>query len=260
MVRPPELLAYICDNQPHLLAAALQSWMEASPRFTAFVETYRDKIRKKLRLTREPERILDLRSELETAWCLLNDRRIQVAYEPYASEKRRGPDFAVAYRVNRVFNVEVARIRVDTGEDGGINVGRGEERLLRSLLDKLGQMQPGTPNLLAIQTRAELARTIDLSRLMQGVKLRVEANDPAIFAASRSPGRYRGPADFYKDFLHLNGIVLWAPVTPLSGLQNEVQPQTASPDSPPPAAAWLNKPARPALDEKILRRVRELLV
>ncbi len=68
-------------------------WMEASSRFTAFVETYRDKIRKKIRLTREPESALDLRGELDVAYCLLNDRRLAVAYEPYASAKNAAPIF-----------------------------------------------------------------------------------------------------------------------------------------------------------------------
>ncbi len=90
--------------------------MEASSRFTAFVETYRDKIRKKIRVTREPASVLDLRGELQVAYCLLNDRRLAVAYEPYASAKRRGPDFAVTYRANLMFNIEVARIRVDESD------------------------------------------------------------------------------------------------------------------------------------------------
>jgi len=137
-------------------------WMEASSRFTAFVETYRDKIRKKIRVARQPESVLDLRGELEVAYCLLNDRRLAVAYEPYASAKRRGPDFAVTYRTNLVFNIEVARIRVAESELGGIELPRKAERIVRILLDKLGQMQPGMANLLVIHTREELARSIDL--------------------------------------------------------------------------------------------------
>jgi hypothetical protein len=35
----------------------------------------------------------------------LKDRRLAFAYEPYASEKRRGPDFSVTYRANLVFNL-----------------------------------------------------------------------------------------------------------------------------------------------------------
>ena len=248
MSKQTDLIAYVCDSQPHLLSPALLRWMDVSPRFTTFVETYRDKIRKKIRVTPEPERVLDLRAELEAAYWLLNDRRLELAYEPYASEKRRGPDFAVTYRVNLVFNLEVARIRAEAGEEDPINLPRNQERILRSLLDKLGQMQPGIPNLLLIHSREELARAIDLNQLMQSVKTRVEGKDPAFFAASRSPNRYASPAAFYKDFLRLSGILLWATGSQGSG-----------PVAEPWAQAWLNKQARPAFEEKVLRRIRALL-
>jgi hypothetical protein len=233
MTRPNDLTAYVFEGEPHPVAGALGRWMEASSRFTAFVEIYRDKIRKKVRLAREPESALDLLGELEVAYCLLNDRRLAMAaYEPYASAKRRGPDFAVTYRANLVFNIEVARIRVEQSELGGIDLARKEERILRILLDKLGQMQPSMPNLLVIHTREELVRAIDLGRLMQAIKARVERKDAAFYAASR----YSTPADFYKDFLHLSGILLWAAEAQL----------------------WANKQARPALPEKVLRLVSSL--
>jgi hypothetical protein len=227
-----DLIDYVFEGQPHLLSEALMQWMEASSRFTGFVEAYRDKIRKKIRVTREPESVQDLRGELEVAYCLLNDRRLIVTYEPYASAKRRGPDFAVTYRANLVFNIEVARIRVEESGVGGIDLPRKEERILRILLDKLGQMQPGMANLLVIHTREDLVRSIDLDRLMQEVKTRAEGKDPSFYAASR----YTSPAAFYKDFLHLSGILLWAAEAQL----------------------WVNKPARPGLAEKVLRLVSSL--
>src|SRR5512143_827833 len=98
MSKQADLIAYLFAGQPHRLSGELRQWMESSSRFTAFVETYRDKVRKKIRSARDPESALDLRSELEVACCLLADRRLDVAYEPYASAKRRGPDFAVTYR------------------------------------------------------------------------------------------------------------------------------------------------------------------
>jgi hypothetical protein len=230
--RPADLIAYIFEGQPHPISEALEQWMEASARFTTFVETYRDKIRKKIRVTREPESIYDLRGELEVAYCLLNDRRLEVAYEPYASAKRRGPDFTVTYRANLVFNIEVARIRVVRDGVEGIDPARQEERLLRILLGKLGQMQPGMANLLVIHIKEELGRAIDLGRLMQALKTRVEKKDPSFYIAKRYPG----PAAFYKDFLLLSGILLWS-----SGGQ-----------------PWINKQARPGLPEKVLRLVSSL--
>lgn len=232
MTKQADLIAYVFDGQPHLLSGELTQWMEASSRFTAFVETYRDKIRKKIRLAREPESALDLRGELEVAWCLLGDRRLAVAYEPYASAKRRGPDFAVTYRANLVFNVEVARMRSEDKEQH--DRARNEERFLRILLYKLGQMQPGMPNLLVIHTRQELARSLDLDKIMQEIKTRAEGKDPAFYDISG----YASPAAFYKDFLHLSAILLWA--------------------ASPGGQSWVNKQARPPLAEKVLRLVSSL--
>jgi hypothetical protein len=221
MTKQADLFAYLFDGQSHLLSGELTQWMEASSRFTAFVETYRDKIRKKARLAREPETALDLRGELEVAYRLLNDRRLEVAYEPYASAKRRGPDFAVTYRANLIFNLEVARMRADESS-------RNDERFLRLLLYKLGQMQPGVPNLLIIHTRQGL----DLNKLMHEIKTRVEGKDPAFYELSR----YANPAAFYKDFLRLSAILLWGAEAQL----------------------WVNKQAKPTLVEKVLRLVSSL--
>lgn len=222
MTRPAELAAYLFEGRPHPLSAPLTAWMEASPRFTVFVETYRDKIRKKIRVTRQPESILDLRGELEVACSLLNDRRFSVAYEPYASTRRRGPDFTVTYRANLVFNVEVTRLRPEAGLDGR----RVEERFLRLLLGKLGQMQPAMPNLLAVHAVEDLARSLDLPALMQGLKTRVDKKDPTFFALTG----YSNPAAFYKDFLRLSAILLWSPAVQF----------------------WINKQARPALPAPLL--------
>lgn len=229
MTKRADLIAYLFEGQPHLLSGELMQWMDASSRFTTFVEIYRDKIRKKIRVIREPESVLDLRGELEVAYCLLNDRRLAVAYEPYASARRRGPDYAATYRANLVLNIEVARIRMEESGVGGIDLPRKEERIL---LDKLGQMQPGMANLLVIHTPEGLARSIDLGRLMQEIKTRAEGQNPSFYAASR----YTSPAAFYKDFLRLSGILLWAAEAQL----------------------WVNKQARPAPPEKVLRLVSSL--
>lgn len=236
MTRPDSLVEYIFEPQPRSLDTGLSRdllrWMEASTRFTAFVETYRDKIRKKVRVVREAESVLDVRAELEVAYALLGDRRFAVAYEPYASAQRRAADFAVTYRANLVFNVEVARLRV---EEDAPDVSQKEERILRILLDKLGQMQPGIANLLLIHTRTDLANAIELAGLMQAIKARVEGNNPDFLAAIHCPN----PAAFYKSFLHLGGILLASPGEAVN--------------------LWINKPARPGLDEKIQRQVAQAL-
>jgi len=232
MTKQADLIAYVFEGQPHPLSGDLLRWMESSTRFTAFVELYRDKIRKKVRINRELESALDLRGELEVAYRLLGDRRLELSYEPYASLKKRGPDFAVTYRANLVFNLEVARIRSDENQLDPIELQRKEERILRILLDKLGQMHPSMPNLLVIHVRDELAQAINLVRLMQEVKTRVEKHDPSFYTATR----YSSPAHFYRDFTRLSGLILWA-----SG-----------------GKLWINKQARPVLQEKVLRLVGSL--
>jgi hypothetical protein len=229
MTKQADLTVFLFDGQPHLLLDEVSGWMESSSRFTAFVDSYRDKIRKKIRLARDTETALDLRGELDVAYRLLGDRRLDVAYEPYASAGRRGPDFAVTYRANTTFNVEVARMRMEAQP----GIPRAEERLLRTLLYKLGQMQPGMPNLLVIHTREELQRSLDLERFMQELKLRVEKKEASFYELSR----YEDPAAFYKDFLRLSGIVLRAEAAQL----------------------WINKQAKPALEEKVLRLASSLL-
>jgi len=93
-------------------------------------------------------------------------------------------------------------------------------------------MQPGMANLLVIQSREDVARSIDLGRLMQAVKTRADGRDPAFYAASRRSS----PAAFYKDFLHLSGILLWGPAPQL----------------------WVNQQARPTLAENVTRLVTSL--
>ena len=207
MTKQADLIAYLFEGQPHLLSGELMQWMEASSRFTAFVETYRDKIRKKIRVTREPESVLDLRGELEVAYCLLNDRRLAVAYEPYASAKRRGPDFAVTYRANLVFNIEVARIRVEESGAGRDRSRRAKRSAsCASCWINWDRCSPAWPTCWSSIPARSWRGSIDLGRLMQEIKTRAEGKDPSFYAASR----YTSPAAFYKDFLHLSGILLWA--------------------------------------------------
>jgi hypothetical protein len=224
------MLPYLLDSRPHLLTPHLKTWLE-SPRYAAFAETYRDKIRKKIRLARDRESILDLRAELEVPYHLLNDRRLSVAYEPYASLPGRGPDYAVIFRTNLVFNLEVARLRPQQDANTDAAALKIEERLLRLLLDKLGQMHPNMSNLLAVHVPDELA--IDLPALLQALKVMADRKDPAFYAAAR----YATPAAFYRDFTRLSAVLLW----------------------PAPSQLWVNKQSRPPLPDKVLRLVVELL-
>lgn len=228
MTKEADLVEFLFNGQDNLLSVELFAWMNASTRFTTFVDTYRDKIRKKMRVTRETESLLDVRGELVVAHRLLGDRRFAVEYEPYPSARGRGPDFAVTYRTKLRFNVEVSRMRADENEVTENN----SARLLRILLAKLGQMQAGMANVLVIHTRRQIAQAIHLEQFMQGIKTRVEGKESSFYELSR----YANPTAFYKDFLHLSGLILWSPEAQL----------------------WVNKQARPALDGTVLRRLREL--
>ncbi len=102
-----EILNYLFDNGPHILAPHLTRWMSELPRFADFVEIHRDKIHKKIKSVRTSDGFQDLRAELETAYLLLREKRFTLAYEPYRKETGRGPDFAVTFRTRITFNVKV---------------------------------------------------------------------------------------------------------------------------------------------------------
>jgi hypothetical protein len=55
----------------HGFSAELAAWLAAAPRFAAFTDTHRDKIRKKLRSARDAGALLDVRAELLVAHRLL---------------------------------------------------------------------------------------------------------------------------------------------------------------------------------------------
>jgi hypothetical protein len=108
-----ELLTYLFDGQSHLLAQPMATWLASSRRYAAFVTTFQDKIRKKLRVTQDQGNLLDLQLELETAYLLLQERPFSLVYEPQLGGKLRGPDFAVTYTTSLTFMAEVTRLRAD---------------------------------------------------------------------------------------------------------------------------------------------------
>jgi hypothetical protein len=87
-IKSDQLLAYIFDDKPHPLSARMSRWIASSHRYKDFANEYRDKIRKKIRITQHDSGIQDLTAELETTYQLVRQRRFIVAYEPYGSERR----------------------------------------------------------------------------------------------------------------------------------------------------------------------------
>jgi hypothetical protein len=191
-----ELLTYLGLDTSHALSAPLTNWMTASPRFAAFVEAHRDKIRKKIRVEPEIEGLRDLLVELETAYLLLQERRFEVGYETYARQKSRGPDFAVTYRTNLVFNVEVTRLR--SGATGR------EDRLIDVVCSKLGQMMPNMINVLSIFAEDSTSAALDVSAAMKRLKARAERGGAELFTRFG----FRNTPDFFKHFTRLSAIVV----------------------------------------------------
>ena len=116
------------------LAAELEAWLSEAPRFRAFVEAHRDKVRKKLRVAADAAGRRDVRVELLVARLLLDDRRLELSFEPYGS-RVGGPDFRATLRGQPPFNLEVTRLR--GAPDPAHLVGQ--------LLTKLRQLPPSVP-------------------------------------------------------------------------------------------------------------------
>jgi hypothetical protein len=136
-----ELVQQIFEGHNRSLSAPFKEWLDDSRRFRDFAEAYATKIRKKARLATDTDKLLDLRCELETAYRLLQDKKFDVAYEKQSASGGRAPDFSVMYRTHTPFNVEVTRPRIDD---------QIAAKLMETLCDKVGQMQPGVVNVLVI--------------------------------------------------------------------------------------------------------------
>jgi hypothetical protein len=189
-----ELVAYVFGAPPSelaVLAARCAGWATTSRRFRVFVETYRDKLRKKARTARDAAAVLDLEAEVATAFRLLQERRFGVTWEPSAPGGGRGPDFAVDFTTRLRFYVEVTRPRLGVGAAappqprGGGAVGTEDSvdaagRLATAICAKLGQLLPGAINVLVLAGPG--VRAADAARAMTDLKRRAEHREEAFFA------------------------------------------------------------------------------
>lgn len=225
--RDEQLLVYLFEGSPSALAGVCEQWITASRRFRAFVESNREKIRKKVRIARDEESRKDLQAELATAYQLVQEPRLSIAYEAYAAGKQRGPDFTVVFRVRTRFNVEVTRLREGCARDTN-----PPAKLAAAICAKLGQMPPSTLNLLVLAASGPPYMAEDLSQAIKLLKARVEAGDAGFFQRTGFVDR----RDFYKYFLRLSGILL-------SSI--EAQRQDSAPE------LWRNPEARHQLSAEI---------
>lgn len=217
-----ELLTYVCDGQSHLLARPLAKWMASSRRFTAFVMTFRDKIRKKVRTTQDEENLLDLRFELETAYLLLQERPLSLVYEPLQAGQSRSPDYAVTFTTSLTFMVEVTRLRAalkntlieaqeqtrsTPGANSTLTIPLIGERLADVICSKLGQLLPQHSNVLIIGVETLHLMQSDLRTAMLRIQQRAEGNEATFLQRHR----FRDRADFFHHYQRLSEVLVRGP-------------------------------------------------
>jgi hypothetical protein len=199
-----ELLTYLFDGQSHLLAQPMAAWLASSRRYTAFVTTVRDKIRKKLRATQDPESLLDLRLELETAYLLLRERSLSLVYEPPQSGRIRSPDFAVTFTTSLTFMLEVTRLRAAPAPNVALPLPPIGERLADSIGSKLGQLLPQRSNVLLVGVEAVRPAHSDVHATMLRIQQRAERNDLSFLQRHH----FRDRADFFRYHQRLSAILV----------------------------------------------------
>jgi hypothetical protein len=213
-----ELTTHLFGAGESPLVAEVGPWLAASPRFRAFAEMYRDKIRKKARGLREDEARRDFAFELAIAARLVEDRRFALEYESYGMDKR-APDFRVAFRSGTRINVEVRRLRRRAPTDALAD----PARITRAVCDKLGQLPPSMINVLVLGADGPPSAADALAPAMLYLQDRAAQKDEAFF---RQRG-FTGSRDFLRHYQRLSGA-LW-----LTGAPGALQ-----------ASLWRNPQAR----------------
>jgi hypothetical protein len=198
-----ELMTYLFDGQPHLLAAPMAEWLASSRRFSAFVNEAHTKIRKKIRTTQETESLLDLQLELETAYLLLRERSLSLIYEPQLGGPLRAPDFAVTFTTSALFMLEVTRVRSLQGA-AHPQVGK---QLADMVCSKLGQLLPQRTNILLAGIQAPTLAQESLRAAMLDLQQRAERNDAVIIQRHG----FRDRADFFSHYQRLSELLVRGP-------------------------------------------------
>jgi hypothetical protein len=234
-----EIFEQIFDSVAPSFIPQLASWQDAAPRFRSFIETYRDKIRKKVRGAQADGGIDDVFSELAVAALLLRDRRLVVEFEKLGVGKRRAPDLTVTFKTHTPFHIEVTRLR-PPGADGS----RAEDALSRkmayTILDKLGQLQPGVINLLAFVVDEQHADAHAIEAAVEQLRSHATQRDDLFFAR-------RGLTNsrhFQRQQARLSGVLLCI-FTPPAG--------------PRLTDLWLNPQARHPVPPELINLLRALV-
>jgi hypothetical protein len=200
----------------------IHAWLASSARFRTFTEANRDKIRKKFRGATDADASLDVRAELRAARLLLAERRIELTFEAYGSRKG-GPDFTMSFRGAPSFDLEVTRLR-RMPHPGG---------LAASLLAKLRQLRPSTPNAVLFAAAGIDADLVDVDAAVRALRSRADAKDEEFFTARG----FAGTRGFYERYLRLGAVFV-----AVEGAARESR-----------ATLWLNRSARIAFPEPAAR-------
>ena len=187
----------------------MANWLASSRRFTAFVNAHHTKIRKKIRVGQEQENLRDLQLELETAYLLLRERSLSLAYEPQHPDLGRSPDFAVSFTTSLVFMVEVTRLRTAQSKPiSGIQETLGgtlsSDRFTDTLCSKLGQLLPQRGNLLLVGVEGSRLADSDIRATMLRIQQRAENKDSTIIHKHG----FRDRADFFSHYQRLSGLLV----------------------------------------------------
>jgi len=194
-----DLIAYLFGAGRSSLANEVGAWVASSPRFRAFAETYRDKIRKKARGVRDNEGRRDLAFELAIAVRLLAERRFALEYESYGVGQR-APDFRVTFRTNLRFNVEVRRLHWSAATPGApIDLAR----VIRAVSDKLGQLPAAMINVLFLGADGPSSAADALAPAMRSLEERAAGKDEMFFEQRG----FTGTRDFQRHYRRLSGAV-----------------------------------------------------
>jgi hypothetical protein len=210
------------------LGDELGTWLTESPRFRRFVDVHRDKIRKKVRTAGDEAARADVRAELAVARSLLDDRRIELGFEPRGAT-RGGPDFALTYRGHHAFDLEVTRPRHPLDREG----------LGTTLLVKLRQLPPSVANVILIVGHDVTAAPVDIATAVRAIRARADAKDEAYFVRRG----FAGTRQFYERFLRLGAVLVW----------------DGSRDDGPRITLWRNASARIAVPERTMIAVEACL-
>lgn len=195
-----DLLNYLFDGQSHPLAVPVATWLGDSRRFTHFANTFRDKIRKKLRTMQDRERLQDLQLELETAYLLLRERSLDLVYESQLG-RVRFPDFEVTFTTSLTFMVEVTRLRTPARPALIPDV---SERIADAMCDKLGQFPPQRSNILLVGIDGPCPMPTDLHAALLRIQQRAERNDATLLQQHG----FRDRTDFFRQYQRLSEILI----------------------------------------------------